>query len=122
MGLTDPAAVVAAGAKSHDLEICSEGENCQRPLGEQRSTRLGELYEGSALVQLEPAVLDRAIKPGLVFRRRALELEQKRPVDLLDIDPAVLDGLERVGELKQLARGSFRIGKRKRSVANFIVA
>jgi len=73
-------------------------------------------------VQLEPALLDRAQKAGLVFRRRALELEQKRPVDLLDIDPAVLDGLERVGELKQLARGSFRIGKRKRSVANFIVA
>jgi hypothetical protein len=32
-GLTNPAAVVAAGAKSHDLEICSEGENCERPLG-----------------------------------------------------------------------------------------
>jgi hypothetical protein len=63
-----------------------------------------------------------ALNTKVLPNGRALELEQKRPVDLLDIDPAVLDGLERVGELKQLARGSFRIGKRKRSVANFIVA
>jgi hypothetical protein len=64
---------------------------------EQRRARLGEPHIGFALVQLEPALLDRAQKAGLVFRRRALELEQKRPVDLLDIDPAILDRLECVG-------------------------
>jgi hypothetical protein len=52
MGLTDPAAVVAAGAKSHDLEICSEGENCEPPSGEQRRACVREPDIGSALMQL----------------------------------------------------------------------
>jgi hypothetical protein len=34
---------------------------------------------------------------GLVFRRRTLELIEEGLVDLLDIDPAVLDWLEGVG-------------------------
>ena len=37
-------------------------------------------------MQPEPAVGDGAIKAGLVFGRRALELIQERLVDLLDID------------------------------------
>jgi hypothetical protein len=45
-------------------------------------------------VQHQPALGDRVIETGLIFRWRALELEQKRPVDLLGIDPAVLDGFE----------------------------
>jgi hypothetical protein len=63
-------------------------------------------------VQHQPALLDRAIEAGLLFSGRALELEQKWPVDLLDIDPAVLDRLERVGELNQLARGGLGNGER----------
>jgi hypothetical protein len=47
-----------------------------------------------------------------VLRGRALELVKERPVDLLDIDPPVLNGLECIGELHQLARGDFGIGKR----------
>ena len=46
----------------------------------QRRTRLGELHVGAALVQPEPAVGDGAIKPSLVFGRRALELKQEWPV------------------------------------------
>ena len=38
--------------------------------------------------------------------RRALQLEQKWPVDLLDIDTAVLHRLESVGQLDQLAAAS----------------
>jgi hypothetical protein len=53
-------------------------------------------------VQHQPALGDRAIEAGFVLRGRALELVQKRPVDLLDIDPAILYGLEGVGELDQL--------------------
>ncbi len=48
---------------------------------------------------------------GPVLRGRAFELEQEWPVDLLDIDSAVLDGLERVGELEQFAGGDFRVGE-----------
>lgn len=40
----------------------------------------------------EPAVGNRALKTGLVFRRRALELIQERAVDQLDVDAAVLQG------------------------------
>src|SRR6201987_5551982 len=76
-----------------------------------RRTSLGELHVGPALVQPEPAVGDGAIKAGLVFRRRALELIQKGLIDLLDIDPAVLDRLECVGELKQFASGGLGISK-----------
>jgi len=35
---------------------------------------------------------------------------KQRPVDLLDVDAAILDGLSRVGDFEELARGSFRIG------------
>jgi hypothetical protein len=50
---------------------------------------------GAALAQL-PALLDRVQKTGLVFRRRALQFAQKRPVDLLDIDlPGVTPTRER---------------------------
>jgi hypothetical protein len=51
------------------------------------------------------------LKPGLVFGRRALELKQERPFDLLDIDAAVLHRLDGVGQLHQLARGGVGIGE-----------
>jgi len=53
---------------------------------------------------------DGPIEPGLVLGRRGLQLEQHRPVDLLDVDTAVLDGLDGVGEFDDLACGEFRIG------------
>jgi len=44
-------------------------------------------------MQSQPAVGDSAIKPSLVFRRRAPELVQEGAVDLLDIDAAVVHPL-----------------------------
>jgi hypothetical protein len=38
--------------------------------------------------------------------------EQGRPVDFLNVNAAVLDGLNGAGDLKQLARGLFGIGER----------
>jgi hypothetical protein len=72
---------------------------------EQRRTHVGELHVSAAPMQPEPALGDGALKTGLVFRRRALELIKERPVDLLDVDAAVLHRLEGVGPLQQLARG-----------------
>ena len=72
--------------------------------------RLVATNECSALVQLEPAFLDRAIEAGLVFRRRALGLEQEQPVDLLDLDPVVIDRLAGIGVFEQLPRRGFRLG------------
>ena len=66
---------------------------------------------GSAFVQHQPTLGHRAIETSLVFRRRALELIEEGRVDLLDIDPAILDRLECVGELDQLARSGFGIGE-----------
>src|SRR5271166_3063808 len=63
-------------------------------------------------MQDQPALCDRAIETGLVFRWRALELIEEGLVDLLDIDPAVLDRLERVGEFDQLARRGIGEGAR----------
>ena len=50
---------------------------------------LREPDEGSALVQHQPAALNRQIKASLVFVRRAFLAKQERPVDQLDVDLAV---------------------------------
>jgi hypothetical protein len=55
-------------------------------------------------MQPQPALGNGALKPGLVLGGRALELIDEGPVDLLDIDPAVLHRLEGVGQLRLLAR------------------
>lgn len=36
---------------------------------------------------------------------------QERPIDLLDVDPAVLYSLNAIGDLEELARGDLRIRK-----------
>ena len=41
----------------------------------------------------------------------AAMLLQERPVDQLDMDAAVLHGLNGIGDLHRLSRGGFRIGK-----------
>jgi hypothetical protein len=40
-----------------------------------------------------------------VFGWRSALPKQERPVDLLDVDPAVLHGLDAVGDIQQLAGG-----------------
>ena len=60
-------------------------------------------------MQLQPAAGNRQIEAGLVFGRRGFLREQERPVDLLDLDAAVMDDLDGVGNLQQLAGGHFRI-------------
>lgn len=75
---------------------------------EQFSTSQRELHERPALVQHQPALGDRQIKACLVFGRRSLELKQEGPVDLLDMDTAVLDRLNGVGQFDDLARSGLR--------------
>ena len=67
----------------------------------------------------QPATLDRARKGGAVLRRQAA-LGQEGRIDLLDMDAAVLDGLDRVGDLDQPACGGFRIGE-GRGAINFVI-
>ena len=52
-----------------------------------------------------------AFEARRVLRRRALVAVQERAVELLDIDAAILHGLEGVRVLHQSARGLFRISK-----------
>ena len=59
----------------------------------------------------QPAFGDRQLQPGAIFGRAATLLEQERPVDLLDVDPAVLDRLDGVGDLEDLARGLLGVGE-----------
>ena len=60
----------------------------------------------------QPAALDRQVETGFVFGRRAFFAKQERPVDLLDMDAAVLRGLDAVGDLQDLAGRFFGIGVR----------
>jgi hypothetical protein len=52
----------------------------------------------------QPAALDREFEPGAEPASTALQLEQEGRVDPLDIDVAVLDGLDVGCELDELAR------------------
>ena len=60
-------------------------------------------------MQHQPTALDCEIQAGLVFVRRALLAVQEWPVDQLDVDPAILAGLDAVGNFNDLASGPFRI-------------
>jgi hypothetical protein len=60
-------------------------------------------------VQLQPAVVDRALEANGVLRRSALVLEQKRPGYLLDVDPA-LNGFDRERDRNDAASGLVWIG------------
>ena len=57
-------------------------------------------------VHLEPVALDREFQACTVFGRTAAVTEQKRLVDFLDVD-AALNGLDRVGDFEDAARGFF---------------
>jgi hypothetical protein len=54
-------------------------------------------------MHFQPTALDREFEAGAVFSRRRLEFEQHRPVEQLDMDAAVLHGLDRIGDLDQFA-------------------
>jgi hypothetical protein len=63
-------------------------------------------------VHYQPAALNRQRQTGAVFSRLSAMLVQERPVDLLDVNAALLDGLDAVGDLDQLAGGD--VGNRAR--------
>ena len=58
----------------------------------------------------EPTALDCQPQAGAVFGRRGALLVEKRRVDLLDVDTAILHRLDRAGDLDQFAGGCFRVG------------
>ena len=66
--------------------------NCDS--GEEPSALLGQPYERAALVQPKPAAFDRELETCAVFRRRAAQFVQERPVDQFDIDAAVTGSME----------------------------
>src|SRR6202795_3783247 len=79
--------------------------------GEQLGTGLGELHVGPGFVHPQPTAGDGKLETSAVFGRTAAFFEQEWPVDLLNVDSTVLDGVSGNGDLKQLACGLFRIGK-----------
>src|SRR4051794_21653285 len=81
-------------------------------LREQLCTGLGELHIGAGLVLPQPAFSNGVVQGGTVLSGRAAFLEQEGPVDLLDVDAAVMHSLGCVGDLQQLAGGDGRIGER----------
>lgn len=61
-----------------------------------------EPHVSAALVQLKPAALDRHLDACSELRAAAAVLVHEQPVDLFDMDAAVLDGVDGGGELNQL--------------------
>src|SRR6476620_1547453 len=86
-------------------------QGAERVLCEQVGAGLGELHVGTGLLLPQPAFGDGIVQRGTVVLGRAAFLEQERPVDLLDVDAAVLHRLDRVGDLQQLAGGDGRISE-----------
>ena len=58
----------------------------------------------------QPALGDRAGQSGAVLVRRGASFEE-RAVDQLDIDATILNRLDTVGDLDQLAGGDIRVGE-----------
>ena len=81
----------------------------QRAVG----ARLRDLHVCAVLVHPEPAAFNGQLDPGAVLRRRAALLVQERLVDLLDVNAAVLDGLNRLGDLKDFEGGDRRKAGRR---------
>ena len=65
--------------------------------GEEVRAALRELHKRAALMQLQPAARD-------------IASQQKRAIDLFDMDPALLDGFEGLSVLHEAARSLFGIG------------
>jgi hypothetical protein len=61
-------------------------------LGEQVRAALRQLHERSAIVNFQPAQANGAIEARRVFRRCTPVAEQKRTVELLNVDPTFLEG------------------------------
>lgn len=74
--------------------------------GEQPRAGRRQLYVGATLVKYESALLDRIFEARAIFRRRGLVAKPERPVDLLDVDAAILDGLKCLGVFHQASGGS----------------
>jgi hypothetical protein len=63
-------------------------------------------------MHLEPSILNRTFHAGTVLGWRAFQLIKERRVDLLDMNATVLNGLDAVRYLDQLARRGVRVGVR----------
>ena len=60
-------------------------------------------------MHFEPAALDRKLEACAILGRAAAVTEQKRLVDLLDVD-AALNRLDRIGDFENSTGGFFRVG------------
>jgi hypothetical protein len=70
---------------------------------------------GPAFVHYNPATLNGPLEAGTVLRRRAFDLKQERPVDLLDVNATILYRLNAAADLYQLARGGLGVCSSRRT-------
>jgi len=76
---------------------------------EQVRAGLSELQIRPTLMQDDPAAFDRMFYPGEVLSRCSFDFEEKRAVDLLNVDAALLNGFDAVRNFDQLAGCRFRV-------------
>jgi hypothetical protein len=62
-------------------------------------------------MQFQPTARDGELQAGVVFRGRALVAEQEGAVELLDIDPTILNWFECVCVLQEPTGGLVRVGE-----------
>jgi hypothetical protein len=105
----------------HGTSTVGKSDKISGRLCEQISAAFREFHEGSALVHHQPAALNRQIQTRLVFVRCAFLTEQKRPVDQLDVDPAVLHDLDGVGDLNDCGRPFRRRSKAGRKRISYAI-
>jgi hypothetical protein len=79
-------------------------------LSKQRRTAISELQIRSTLVPPQPSQRNGALDPGSEILAAATD-RQKRRVNALDVDAAILRRLDAVCDLDQLARGGVGIGE-----------
>jgi hypothetical protein len=84
-------------------------EDGEASSGEQLRAGRRELHVGAGFMLPQPALGDRQLLEARALFGRAASSPQEGQIDLLDMDPAVLDRLDAVGDLDQLAGGGFRI-------------
>jgi hypothetical protein len=71
---------------------------------------LGQFHERAALMQFQPAARYRELKAGGVFGGRGVVAEEKKAVDFLDVDPAILDGFKGLRMFHEAPSCLLRIG------------
>ena len=93
------------------------GSDAVATLGEQIGACRCELNKCSAVVNFQPTSFNSVLQAGSVFRGRAFVAEKEGAVEVLDINPAILNWFESVRMLYEASRSFFRVSEGRSAVS-----